>query len=132
MPGGDLTPNEINDLNSALEIAERESGFPFALHLGPLTGEPRPAALELFKQAADPDRTIFLACDPAQRALEIVVGAQVRGWLSDQQAALAATAMVASFRDGDLVPGLIRGIQSLALSARHDPVLHAEDPALEA
>ncbi|WP_026926239.1 DUF5130 family protein [Granulicoccus phenolivorans] len=131
MPSGDLTPNQIDDLTTALQVAEQESGFPFALHLGPLAGEPRPAALELFKQVAEPDSTIFIACDPDRRVLEIVLGRSVRGWLTDQQAALAATAMVAAFREGELVDGLIQGIQVLALGARHQPVVHADDPAIE-
>ncbi len=69
---------------------------------------------------------MLVLCDIDQRVLEIVTGDRARRLFKDVDCRLAAASMQTSFTAGDVVGGLVTGIQQLGRSARHPRTLHNE------
>ena len=65
-------------------------------------------------RGAEAPRTVLVAVDPPARALEIVTGSAASAVLDDRTCALASLTMTTSFAAGDLVGGLVRGLQVLS------------------
>jgi uncharacterized membrane protein YgcG len=125
VPGGEVLDHlEQRRLARAVEVAEHLSGLTFSVYVGPGEAEPRPFAEQLHTALQDADRAVLVFCDPAARALEIVTGAEARRLLDDFDCRLAAASMQTSFTAGDLVGGLVNGIQQLGQAARHPETLH--------
>jgi uncharacterized membrane protein YgcG len=57
---------------------------------------------------------VLLVVDPPHRHVEVVTGPQVVERISDDDAARAVEAMVERFAGGDLVGGVIAGVERLA------------------
>lgn len=127
MSAGELTPMQNDDLKRAVRMAEEDSGLPFSLYLGAVQGEPREYAAELLGSLEDPAGSVLVLCDPQARALEIVTGAEARRRLSDAECRLSALTMQSSFTAGDLVGGLVQGLQQLGRSARAPRTLHVTE-----
>lgn len=104
--------------------AETLSGLTFSLYVGAAEGSSRPYAQQLHAGLDDPGRSVLVLCDPQARALEIVTGAETRRHLDDRACALAAAAMQSSFAVGDIVGGLVLGVQQLGEAARAPRTLH--------
>ena len=68
---------------------------------------------------------MLVLCDPAARALEIITGRGTRQFLDDTACRLAVATMTSSFLAGEVVDGLVRGIQQLGEAAHHPETLHA-------
>ena len=89
--------------------------------------------LEMFYAAAE---LSVIACDrirlrkdaseghPAAKLLEIVTGTEARRVLDDAEVHLAVLAMQSAFAAGDLVGGIVQGVQQLAEHARRPQVRH--------
>jgi hypothetical protein len=106
---------ELSRLDEALTMASRETGLRFNLYLGELGPDPRDAVRDVFAglgpAASD---SVVIAVSPEQRVVEIVTGEQAAKLLPDRGAKLGVMSMVAEFRDGDLLGGLIKGLRMLA------------------
>jgi len=125
VPAGDTFSRfEIDRLKRAQSNAERLSGLTFSLFVGVSEEDSRAYAVRLHSALLDPDRSVLVMCDPEFRALQIVTGAQARRHLDDIECRLAAASMQTSFVAGDIVGGLVTGIQQLGESARHPRTLH--------
>ena len=125
MPAGEVLDHvEQRRLHRAVEVAEQLSGLSFSVFVGPAEGPPRHVAEQLHGALDDPDHAVLVFCDPAGRALEIVTGHDARRVLDDFDCRLAAVSMQTSFQAGDVVGGLVNGIQQLGQSARHPETLH--------
>ena len=61
-------------------------------------------------------------------AFSVYVG-ELSGGRSQAVRMLNSLAMTSAFSQGDLVGGLVRGIQLLGSHGRHDRVLHTDEPA---
>ncbi len=126
MPVGEaLTRSELNRLERAQHNAEAASGLTFSLFVGVSEEDSRAYAERLHSVLDDPDHSVLVLCDPAFRALEIITGAEARRSLDDVECRLAAASMQTSFVAGDIVGGLVNGIQQLGEAARHPRTLHA-------
>ncbi len=110
-------------------MAEQLSGLTFSVYVGPGEGVSRDFAERLHNALAAPDDSVLVFCDPSAHVLEIVTGAEVRRVLDDYDCRLAAMSMQTSFQAGDLVGGLVNGIQQLGSSARRPETLHAAKTA---
>ena len=81
MPAGDLTTAQRAEVQRLLEHAERQSGLTFSAYLGAWEGG-REGAEVLLERLADPDRSVLVAVDPANRNAMLsarnVDGASVR------------------------------------------------------
>lgn len=109
-----FTPVELSRLDEALTLASRESGLRFSVYLGDLGDAPSERAAQLLDELEGAGEAVLVAVSPEQRVVEVLTGPEARVRLPDRGAKLAVMSMVASFREGDLVGGLLSGLRMLA------------------
>ncbi|GIF08572.1 DUF5130 family protein [Actinoplanes siamensis] len=112
-----FTTSQLLRLDEALRIADQATGLTFSIYLGELEEPLRESAEKLHSQIARPERAVLIAVSPNQRRLEIVTGEEARRRVSDRDAKLAAFGMAGSFSGGDLIGGLLIGLDQLASRA---------------
>jgi hypothetical protein len=126
--GGDsFSVGELERIKRAVRNAETSSGLTFSVFVGVSEEDSRAYAARLHGALDDPSRSVLVLCDPTFRALEIVTGVEARRTLDDVECGLAAAAMQTSFAGGDVVGGLVLGIQQLGEAARSPRTLHANN-----
>jgi len=123
-----LTPRQQDEINRAIDIAQREGGLSFTAYVGRVTGEPTAFARKLLAALPDPAQSVVVVVDPTLRQLEIVTGTVAARNLDDRACALAAAAMTSAFAAGDLAGGIASGIVLLGEQARHPRTLHLDNP----
>jgi uncharacterized membrane protein YgcG len=129
VPAGDaLTREELRRLEKAVHNAEVFSGLNFSVFVGVAEEDARAYAERLHGVLEDPTNSVLVLCDPEFHALEIVTGREARRWLTDVECGLAVATMQTSFVVGDIVGGLVAGIQQLGEAARHPRTLHTTKP----
>ena len=110
--------SQLSRIDEALTLASRETGLLFSVYVGPLGGEPRQSAEQLFgKLAARHPAPVLVAVSPGERRMEIVTGGESARRIPNRVAGLAALAMRASFTSGDLTGGIVSGLRQLADAA---------------
>jgi uncharacterized membrane protein YgcG len=119
-----LTPDERRRLERAVRNAEAFSGLTFSVFVGIAEEDARAYAERLHGVLEDPARSVLVLCDPEFHVLEIVTGSEARRWLTDAECGLAAATMQTSFVVGDIIGGLVAGVQQLGEAARHPRTLH--------
>lgn len=124
MAAGEFSPRERHELDRVIRAAEQASRCEFSVFVGSAEGDPQAFARRLHAALVAPAVSVLLMVDPAQRALEVVTGLEVRRHLSDGEVELAVLHMKSAFAEGDLVGGLKRGIAMLAEHARAPHTLH--------
>lgn len=126
-PTGDehpFTPVQLTRLDEALTLTSRETGLRFSIYLGDLGDDVPARVAELHAQLEGADGAVLVAVSPGQRVVEVRTGAEARIRLPDRSAKLAVMSMVASFREGDLLGGLLSGLRMLADQAGGRPRTH--------
>lgn len=108
-----FTPVQLSRLDEALTLASRDSGLRFSVYLGELGANPTATAQRLHAGVEGSDEAVLVAVSPEQRIVEVVTGAGARVRLPDRGAKLAVMSMVASFKEGDLLGGLLSGLRML-------------------
>src|SRR5690349_4619700 len=114
LSGLPFTPVQLSRLDEALTLASRDSGLRFSVFLGDLGGKATDTAQRLHGQMEASDESVLVAVSPGQRVVEVVTGPEARVRLPDRGAKLAVMSMVASFKEGDLLGGLLSGLRMLA------------------
>jgi hypothetical protein len=128
VPAGDtLSFTDRRRIERAVRNAESSSGLTFSVFLGVSEEDSRAYAERLHGALEDPARSVLVLCDPTFRALEIVTGSEARRNLDDVECGLAAASMESSFAGGDIVGGLVLGIQQLGEASRAPRTLHANN-----
>ncbi|AGM04511.1 DUF5130 family protein [Amycolatopsis keratiniphila] len=116
-PAGPISPfttQQLARLDEALTLASRETGLDFSVYLGDLGEDTRATAEGLLTSTDNPADGVVIAVSPGQRAIEVVTGTQARHRLPDRGAKLAVASMVASFKEGDLIGGLVNALRMLS------------------
>ncbi|KFU79237.1 TLP18.3, Psb32 and MOLO-1 founding protein of phosphatase [Amycolatopsis lurida] len=113
-PNSPFTTQQLARLDEALTLASRETGLDFSVYLGDLGEDTRVTAEGLLSSTDDPADGVVVAVSPGQRVIEIVTGSQARHRLPDRGAKLAVASMVASFKEGDLIGGLVNALRMLS------------------
>jgi len=125
VPAGEtLTRDERRQLERAVRNAEAFSGLTFSVFVGIAEEDARAYAERLHGALEDPTHSVLVLCDPEFHVLEIVTGSEARRWLTDAECGLAAATMQTSFVVGDIIGGLVAGVQQLGEAARHPRTLH--------
>lgn len=109
-----FTPVQLTRLDEALTLASRDTGLRFSIYLGELGGRPFERARELHAALDGSAQAVLVAVSPEERVVEVVTGADARVRLPDRGAKLAVMSMIASFRESDLLGGLLSGLRMLA------------------
>jgi hypothetical protein len=121
-PSGPFSTAQLARLDEALTLASRETGLDFSIYLGELGDEPRQSAEALHNTLGERgDDSVLIAVSPGERVVEVVTGARAMQRLPDRSAKLAVMSMVASFKEGDLIGGLISGLRMMADQAGSAP-----------
>ncbi|AFM18230.1 protein of unknown function (DUF477) [Mycolicibacterium chubuense NBB4] len=101
-------------LDNALKYGSRAAKARFAVYIGDLGQDTAATARDILARVPTPDNAVLLAVSPNQRAIEVVYGSQVKGRGIEESAPLGVSAAAASFREGNLIDGLISGIRVLS------------------
>jgi hypothetical protein len=109
-----FSPVQLTRLDEALTLASRETGLRFSVYLGDLGEEPSTRAAQLHSELEGTSEAVLVAVSPGQKVVEVITGPEARVRLLDRGAKLAVMSMVASFREGDLLGGLLSGLRMLA------------------
>ncbi|MER7016116.1 DUF5130 family protein [Saccharopolyspora sp. NPDC000359] len=117
-PALPFSPGQLARLDEALTLSSRSTGLEFGIYLGDLGEDTRQQAEELHanmgERAAD---GVLIAVSPGQRRFEIVTGEEAYRRIPDRSCQLAAMSMVASFKEGELIDGLIGALRMLSDAA---------------
>jgi Domain of unknown function (DUF5130) len=105
---------ELVILDDALKYGSRAAKARFAVFLGDLGADTAISAREILAKVPTPDNAVLLAVSPNQRAIEVVYGAEVKGRGIEEAAPLGVSAAAASFKDGNLIDGLISAVRVLS------------------
>jgi hypothetical protein len=109
-----FSPVQLSRLDEALTLTSRETGLRFSVYLGDLGADPTARAAELHAELEGTTEAVLVAVSPGQRVVEVITGAEARLRLPDRGAKLAVMSMVASFKESDLLGGLLSGLRMLA------------------
>lgn len=121
-PSGPFSTRQLARLDEALTLASRETGLDFSIYLGELGDDSRTQAEALHTQLGESaDNAVLIAVSPGERVVEVVTGSEAMHRLPDRGAKLAVMSMVASFKEGDLIGGLVSGLRMMADQAGSDP-----------
>jgi hypothetical protein len=110
-------PFPIKDLvilDNALKFGSRAAKARFAVYIGDLGADTAATARVILAKVPTPDNAVLLAVSPDQKAIEVVYGSQVRGRGIEEAAPLGVSAAAASFKEGNLIDGLISGVRVLS------------------
>lgn len=105
---------DLMALDGALTNASRQSKARFAVYVGDLGADTASRAREVLAEVPTPNNAVLLAVSPDQRAIEVVYGADVRGRGVESVAPLGVSAAAASFREGNLIDGLISAVRVMS------------------
>lgn len=109
-----FTPVQLSRLDEALTMATKETGLRFGVYLGDLGPAPAQRVAELHAGLDGAGDAVLVAVSPEQRVVEVLTGPDARLRLPDRGCKLAVMSMVASFKEGDLLAGLLSGLRMLA------------------
>ena len=101
-------------LDDALKYGSRAAKARFAVYLGDLGDDTAATAREILAKVPTPDNAVLLAVSPNQRAIEVVYGGDVKGRGIEESAPLGVSAAAASFKEGNLMDGLISAVRVLS------------------
>jgi hypothetical protein len=110
-----FTAVQLARLDEALTLVSRHTQLRFSVYLGDLGEDSHAGATALHDQlGAAGAESVLVAVDPSRRAVDIVTGPEARIRLADRACKLAVMSMVASFKEGDLIGGLLSGLRMLS------------------
>jgi len=101
-------------LDDALKYGSRAAKARFAVYIGGLGEDTAATAREILAKVPTPDNAVLLAVSPNQKAIEVVYGSELKGRGIEESAPLGVSAAAASFREGNLLDGLISAVRVLS------------------
>ncbi|RCW45105.1 uncharacterized protein DUF5130 [Halopolyspora algeriensis] len=117
-----FSPAQLARVDEALTLSSRTTGLEFAIYLGDLGEQTRERAEQLHTNLGGRAGVgVLIAVSPGQRTLEIVTGEEAYRRVSDRSCNLAVMSMVASFKEGNLIEGLLSGLRMLSDAAGTRP-----------
>ena len=118
-----FTPVQLARLDEALTLSTRSTGLDFTIYLGELGDDSRHKAESLHAAMGETPASdaVLIAVSPGQRVVEVVTGEESHRRLPDRSCKLAVMSMVASFKEGDLIGGLVSALRMLTDQAGSPP-----------
>jgi hypothetical protein len=102
---------DLVTLDDALTYGSRAAGARFAVYIGDLGSDTGARAREILAKVPTPNDAVLIAVSPDQHVIEVVYGSAVRGRGAESAAPLGVAAAAASFKDGDLIDGLVSAVR---------------------
>lgn len=108
-------PNyELATLDDALTYGSRQSKARFSVYIGDLGSETAAGARDVFLKVPTPDEAVLIAVSPNQHVVEVVYGEGLKGRGAESAADLGVAAAVASFKEGNLLDGIISAVRVMS------------------
>lgn len=117
----DKSPFSMEDrvrIDHALTEATRRTGILWTIYIGELSGHPADAAREMLSTLPDPSRSVLIAVSPNDKQIEILGGDAIGGRFNDRVAQLGVSAALASFKQQDLIDGLVSAVRVMSAAVR--------------
>ncbi|MGB3696433.1 MAG: DUF5130 domain-containing protein [Gordonia sp. (in: high G+C Gram-positive bacteria)] len=115
--GFDTPPFSRDDLillDEALSQASEVALVRFSVYIGELGADPVAGAREILAQAPEPAHGTLVAVSPNSKDVAVVSGALVAGRVNDRVAELGVSAALSSFKQGNLIDGLVSALRVMA------------------
>ncbi|TXG91575.1 DUF5130 domain-containing protein [Rhodococcus rhodnii] len=106
-----FTTDQLVRLDEALTDATRKSLVRYNIYIGDFGVDPAAGADALFGTTPDAAHSVLIAVLPNQRSIEIRTGRAVAGRVTERITQLGVTAALSSFREGDLIDGLVSALR---------------------
>jgi hypothetical protein len=101
-------------MDNALTEATRATKVRFTIFIGDLTPDPASGTDTLFPLTPDAAQSVLIAVSPNDRAVEVRSGREVADRVNDRVCQLGLTAALSSFRQGELIDGLVSAVKVMA------------------
>ncbi|GAA4876004.1 DUF5130 family protein [Saccharopolyspora cebuensis] len=113
-----FSPGQLARVDEAIALSTRTTGLEFAVYVGGLGEDSRAQAEDMHATlGARAAEGVLIAVSPGERKFEIVTGDEAYRRIPDRSCQLAAMSMVASFKEDELIDGLIGGLRMLSDAA---------------
>ncbi|MRH89237.1 DUF5130 family protein [Nocardia sp. SYP-A9097] len=109
-----FTDHERLLMDNALTDATRATKVRFNIFIGDLGADAGSGADAVFPGTPDSARSVLIAVDPNAKAVEVRSGREVAERANDRVCQLGATAALSSFRQGELIDGLVSAVRVMA------------------
>lgn len=106
--------SDLVTLDDALTYGSRASKARMAVYIGDLGENSATRAREILAQVPTPNDAVLLAVSPNEHVIEVVYGQGVKGRGAESAAPLGVAAAASSFKDGNLMDGLISAVRVLS------------------
>lgn len=113
-----FSPAQLARVDEALALSTRSTGLEFAIYLGDLGEQSHEQAVELHAALGDRAASgILIAVSPGERKAEVVTGREAQRRVPDRSCQLAMMSMVASFKENEILEGLVEALRMLSDTA---------------
>ncbi|WP_459956947.1 DUF5130 domain-containing protein [Nocardia sp. IFM 10818] len=109
-----FTDHERLLMDNALTDATRATKVRFNIFIGDLGADSASGADAVFPGTPEAARSVLIAVDPNTGSVEVRSGRDVAERANDRVCQLGATAALSSFRQGDLIDGLVSAVRVMA------------------
>jgi uncharacterized membrane protein YgcG len=117
-----LTRRQRRAVERAVDEAEEATGLQLCIYVGPGEEDTRAQAEGLLVKAGLHTRpAVLVLIEPVRRRVEVVTAPEARARIDDATSELAVTTMTRQFARGDLVGGIVAGVDLLAAAAGVGP-----------
>ncbi|MFG1792473.1 DUF5130 domain-containing protein [Nocardia altamirensis] len=101
-------------MDNVLTEATRATKVRFNVYIGDLGADPAAGADAIFPSTPEAARSVLIAVSPNDKAIEVRSGHDVADRANDRVCQLGVTAALSSFRQGQLIDGLVSAVRVMA------------------
>ncbi|WP_433680218.1 DUF5130 domain-containing protein [Nocardia sp. CA-119907] len=101
-------------MDNVLTEATRATKVRFNVYIGDLGADPAAGADAVFPATPEAARSVLIAVSPNDKAVEVRSGSEIADRANDRVCQLGVTAALSSFRQGQLIDGLISAVRVMA------------------
>ncbi|MET7767273.1 DUF5130 domain-containing protein [Nocardia sp. NPDC005366] len=109
-----FSDNERLAIDNVLTEATRATKVRFNIYIGDLGADPAAGVDAIFPTTPEAARSVLIAVSPNDKAIEVRSGADVADRANDRVCQLGVTAALSSFRQGEMIDGLVSAIRVMA------------------
>ncbi|WP_433522543.1 DUF5130 domain-containing protein [Nocardia pseudovaccinii] len=109
-----FSDDERLTMDNVLSEATRATKVRFNIYIGDLGADPAAGADAVFPATPEAARSVLIAVSPNDKAIEVRSGHEVADRANDRVCQLGVTAALSSFRQGQLIDGLVSAVRVMA------------------
>lgn len=101
-------------MDNVLIEATRATKVRFTVYIGDLGADPAAGVDAIFPATPDAAHSVLIAVSPNEKVIEVRSGSAVADRANDRVCQLGVTAALSSFRQGEMIDGLVSAIRVMA------------------